>query len=430
MRVISVILLLWAPVLISSKQPQDCREVQTINSHAVNGVYTIFPAGDRSGVKVYCDMESEGGGWTAFHRRMDGTVNFYRPWDQYKIGFGEASGEHWLGLDNLHYLTGERKHELLVSMEDFEGNKRFALYSTFSVGSECEGFNLSVSGFKAGDAGDAMSSHNGMKFSTLDRDQDTWPEHCARKFLGAFWYTACHETNPTGVYRWGADNSLFAVGMSWLHWKGHDYSLKSMSMKRIDTKFPQKSDDEGDAMSLNNGMKFSTLDRDQDTWPEHCARKFLGAFWYAACHETNPTGVYRWGADNSLFAVGMSWLHWKGHDYSLKSMSMKKRYYRFLGTKESSYGGCGDTGNGVCSADGRDGIMARRRLQRGGESEDGSLLARRTVQAQRDDSAESNYRSLNSAGEGWSEAPDNSVQQDVANMETHTEVGSNPCNYI
>lgn len=231
MRVISVILLLWAPVLISSKQPQDCREVQTINSHAVNGVYTIFPAGDRSGVKVYCDMESEGGGWTAFHRRMDGTVNFYRPWDQYKIGFGEASGEHWLGLDNLHYLTGERKHELLVSMEDFEGNKRFALYSTFSVGSECEGFNLSVSGFKAGDAGDAMSSNNGMKFSTLDRDQDTWPEHCARKFLGAFWYAACHKTNPTGVYRWGADNSLFAVGMSWLHWKGHDYSLKSMSMK-------------------------------------------------------------------------------------------------------------------------------------------------------------------------------------------------------
>ncbi|KAF0040105.1 hypothetical protein F2P81_008340 [Scophthalmus maximus] len=316
MRVISVILLLWAPVLISSKQPQDCREVQTINSHAVNGVYTIFPAGDRSGVK-------------AFHRRMDGTVNFYRPWDQYKIGFGEASGEHWLGLDNLHYLTGERKHELLVNMEDFEGNKRFALYSTFSVGSECEGFNLSVSGFKAGDAGDAMSSHNGMKFSTLDRDQDTWPEHCARKFLGAFWYAACHETNPTGVYRWGADNSLFAVGMSWLHWKGHDYSLKSMSMKK----------------------------------PPCRDRRYVTA-------------------------------------------SVQKRYYRFLGTKESSYGGCGDTGNGVCLADGRDGIMARRRLQRGGESEDGSLLARRTVQAQRDDSAESNYRSLNSAGEGWSEAPE------------------------
>lgn len=30
-------------------------------------------------------------------RRMDGTVNFYRPWDQYKMGFGDAAGEYWLG---------------------------------------------------------------------------------------------------------------------------------------------------------------------------------------------------------------------------------------------------------------------------------------------------------------------------------------------
>lgn len=30
-------------------------------------------------------------------RRMDGSVNFYRPWDQYKVGFGSAAGEYWLG---------------------------------------------------------------------------------------------------------------------------------------------------------------------------------------------------------------------------------------------------------------------------------------------------------------------------------------------
>ena len=43
---------------------------------------------------------------------MDGTVNFYRGWDQYKNGFGHAAGEYWLGKQeanpqNTHYLTRE-----------------------------------------------------------------------------------------------------------------------------------------------------------------------------------------------------------------------------------------------------------------------------------------------------------------------------------
>lgn len=30
-------------------------------------------------------------------RRTDGTENFYRPWSQYKAGFGNVVGEYWLG---------------------------------------------------------------------------------------------------------------------------------------------------------------------------------------------------------------------------------------------------------------------------------------------------------------------------------------------
>lgn len=35
---------------------------------------------------------------------MDGTVNFYRPWDQYKMGFGDAAGEYWLGESFIYDL--------------------------------------------------------------------------------------------------------------------------------------------------------------------------------------------------------------------------------------------------------------------------------------------------------------------------------------
>ena len=59
-----------------------------------------------------------------------------------------------VGLDNIHYLTNNKKSELLVDMEDFEGKKVFARYSSFSVGAECDGFVLNVSGFINGGAGE------------------------------------------------------------------------------------------------------------------------------------------------------------------------------------------------------------------------------------------------------------------------------------
>ncbi|KAK5905421.1 hypothetical protein CgunFtcFv8_001388 [Champsocephalus gunnari] len=76
-----------------------------------------------------------------------------------------------------------------------------------------------------------MSHHNGQKFSTFDKDQDSSNTNCARTYLGGFWYNDCHHANPNGVYIWGADDTIFAIGVNWYHWKGHNYSLKSISMK-------------------------------------------------------------------------------------------------------------------------------------------------------------------------------------------------------
>ncbi|CAK6977363.1 microfibril-associated glycoprotein 4-like [Scomber scombrus] len=162
---------------------------------------------------------------------MDGSVNFYRAWDQYKKGFGSAAGEYWLGLESLYHLT-RRSVELRVDMEDFSGNKAFARYSSFSIDPESDGYKLHVSGFTDGGAGDSMRVHNRQKFSTFDKDQAYNSRlNCAKSFLGAFWYDDCFLANPNGVYRRGEYDTHSGVAVTWNRWKGQDYSLKTISMK-------------------------------------------------------------------------------------------------------------------------------------------------------------------------------------------------------
>ncbi|XP_066515859.1 microfibril-associated glycoprotein 4-like [Hoplias malabaricus] len=236
-----IFLVLVLPLLLGSSSvsqylfPTDCSDVYT-TGRKVSGVYTIFPTGGAP-VQVYCDMgceegQAKDGRWTVIQRRMDGSVNFYRPWEQYRKGFGNKYGEYWLGLENLYQLTRKRKYELRVDLQDFVGVKVYALYSSFSVESEVDGYRLHLGAFTDGGAGNSMEANNGQKFSTFDKDQDTHETvNCAKSYLGGFWYSNCHHANPNGVYLWGKDGTHYAIGNVWLHWKGYDYGLKFISMK-------------------------------------------------------------------------------------------------------------------------------------------------------------------------------------------------------
>ncbi len=107
-----------------------------------NGVYTIDP--DKGGAfDVFCDQTTAGGGWAVFQKRLDGSVDFYRGWDDYKRGFGNLNGEFWLGLDKIHRLTKERSR-LRVDLEDTSGNTAYAEYDFFGVTSEQGKYKLSL----------------------------------------------------------------------------------------------------------------------------------------------------------------------------------------------------------------------------------------------------------------------------------------------
>ena len=54
----------------------------------------------------------------------------------------------FLGNEALHLLTSGTKQELRVDLQKFTGEKAFAKYSTFSVGSGSEKYKLTVGGYR------------------------------------------------------------------------------------------------------------------------------------------------------------------------------------------------------------------------------------------------------------------------------------------
>ncbi|XP_037774749.1 LOW QUALITY PROTEIN: uncharacterized protein LOC119571575 [Penaeus monodon] len=198
----------------------------------VSGVYTVYPK-ECCPVSVYCDMDTDGGGWTVIQQRRDALPreDFYRPWSDYALGFGHSPcGEFWLGLEHIHALADQRPNELRIDLEDLEGKTRWAKYRTFYVGDRDDLYALGISRYE-GNAGDAMAVHDGNRFSTKDYDNDKEPRsHCAQMSEGGWWYSSpCHYANLNGKYLSGSHKSV-GNGINWYQWHGNYYSLKSSTM--------------------------------------------------------------------------------------------------------------------------------------------------------------------------------------------------------
>ena len=70
-------------------------------------------------------------------KRMDGSVDFNRSWDDYKHGFGNLVGEFWLGLDKINRLTRNKtKNKLRVDLGVKTGKTVYSEYGWFGIGTE------------------------------------------------------------------------------------------------------------------------------------------------------------------------------------------------------------------------------------------------------------------------------------------------------
>ncbi|XP_052090047.1 ryncolin-1-like isoform X2 [Mytilus californianus] len=184
-----------------------------------SGVYTIYPE-YTNGIKAYCDMSTDGGGWTVIQRRVNGTTDFERNWVDYREGFGDPQKEYWLGNKYLNILTTNGKYELRVDLKDTYNWMTYALYKTFSVSDENSQYKLTIGGY-SGTLDNGMAYNNGRKFTTKDRDHDNSGENCAIK-RGAWWHGVC---SPAQLN--------IDMTKKKLYWYRYDFITSSMMIRKI-----------------------------------------------------------------------------------------------------------------------------------------------------------------------------------------------------
>ncbi|XP_031570812.1 fibrinogen-like protein 1 [Actinia tenebrosa] len=190
-----------------SKVFVNCSELFSAGN-TKDGIYRIDPDGQGS-FQVYCDMTTDGGGWTVFQRnRNDSLTSFKRQWQEYKTGFGNMTGEFWLGLDKIYRLTKTQVASLRIDLEDWVGTKKHAVYSSFSIADESDFYRLNVNGY-SGTAGDSITTaeensgwiNNKSNFSTPDKDNDDRTDgNCAE--IGGWWYRWCSISDLNGQITW------------------------------------------------------------------------------------------------------------------------------------------------------------------------------------------------------------------------------------
>ncbi|XP_038068684.1 angiopoietin-2-like [Patiria miniata] len=207
-----------------SMLPADCQGIVDAGQNT-SGVYTIRHK--HKNMQVYCRMES-GKGYTVFQRRLDGSVSFNRTWQEYAEGFGNLTGEFWLGNQKLRSLTRNWGRELVITLRAFAGEEARIRYEYFHVFASEYTYTLNVDGFseESGDAGDSLRYQTVARFSTRDKDRDNDLENCAEKLHGGWWYDGCGSdisglflSNLNGLYYNNATVDDY-MGIQWVTWKG------------------------------------------------------------------------------------------------------------------------------------------------------------------------------------------------------------------
>ncbi|KAJ8315467.1 hypothetical protein KUTeg_007617, partial [Tegillarca granosa] len=194
----------YCTILVSGT---DCASLYKAGVYQ-SGVYIIqLDARDNNTrFDVYCDMVTDGGGWTVIQRRAEGSDDFYKNWDSYKNGFGGLNHDFWLGLDKIHLLTKYGNNRMRFDLLDWDKQKAFSEFEYLRIADEKDKYRI-LAGKYNGNAGDPFHTFSyaqtmqSMQFSTYDNDNDMdISGNCARTFNSGWWFNSCFLVNLNGVW--------------------------------------------------------------------------------------------------------------------------------------------------------------------------------------------------------------------------------------
>ncbi|XP_037730404.1 angiopoietin-related protein 7-like [Drosophila subpulchrella] len=171
-----------------------------------SGIYPIKLNG-----KMFLEAPCNSTGWLIIQRRQDGSENFARSWSEYKNGFGNITGEFFIGLENLHKLTNSRTFELSFKLGNVKGDFKYALYDNFKIGNEAGGYRLQSIGTYSGTAGDSLRYNLNVMFHTFDRDDSC---KCAQAHSGGWWYRCCSACPLNGEFHKNGKSRAY-MGINW-----------------------------------------------------------------------------------------------------------------------------------------------------------------------------------------------------------------------
>ncbi|XP_060658274.1 ryncolin-1-like [Drosophila nasuta] len=181
---------------------------------------------------VYCDGDTAGPGWILIQQRIDGAVDFYKNWDEYRDGFGDVTGEHFIGLQKLYMMTNYKPHELYIQLTDFKDEIFYAHYENFQIGNEMEMYKLKKLGKMTGNVANKLVDHLGHKFSTHDMDNDNSSDNIAVRYHGGWWFFESikrYGCNLNGKYL----SSPSTTDPHRLHWQWKSYKGVKMLIHPI-----------------------------------------------------------------------------------------------------------------------------------------------------------------------------------------------------
>ncbi|CAD6185210.1 unnamed protein product [Caenorhabditis auriculariae] len=221
---------------------RHCADLYHYWSFKTSGVYIINPPYSVNGLppfsnySVYCDMDTDGGGFTLMSFD-DGNANVNKSYQQYVNGFGDPSTQKlWLGLDLIHGMTILEPHTLRLTLHrcannGFPAKTTDCTYGSFKVlGPEtqysvvipkaCTGSESVANYYQDGWARWTLSGI-GPKFSAYDQENSK-DFLCSKTFQNTgFWFDTtirCGSANLNGV-RFSCDN-IPSTYESYLSWAG------------------------------------------------------------------------------------------------------------------------------------------------------------------------------------------------------------------